>query len=460
MLARASAGVLAGSGGSRPSVAISQALRPPRWSLRVLPDHLRGDQHPAALCGQGARAGAIAASEVPLLPGLGDDPSAWSSPSPSPAPPTSKGWPEVTAEPVGGAASPGARPRDSAPRRRRSPGGSAGARRPSTSPTSFRPGLSMSGTATNWWAESRTSPQERTSCGTASASTHPSPGQPGTVPVRQARREHRRLDDRARPRSGDAVIQPDGTSRPVHRVQPTSARSLLPVRVPNLCYARPRPDAEDLPVPGRVDAGGDQAVHVHGAAALADLPVQRVDPANVYGPPSAAPGPSASSSSSAAIADTCDFDRPVTPREAASFSTRRAETPAGTTWPPPRPAPAWPGAGAPGTQGSMTRTAASGPPARSSRPGYPAPAAGTRCGSSPGRGHLPVARVQADLDIGVHHRLGELPDHLPQHVRLAEASVCPDISPEQARCHLRPLRSHSSLTTHLEGSRGGRFPIR
>jgi hypothetical protein len=36
---------------------------------------------------------------------------------------------------------------------------------------------------------------------------------------------------------------------------------------------------------------------------------------------------STSSSSSAAIALTCDLDRPTTPREAASFSTRRVETP-------------------------------------------------------------------------------------------------------------------------------------
>ena len=44
-----------------------------------------------------------------------------------------------------------------------------GARRPSTSPMPSRPGLSMSGTATNWWVASRTSHQERTSFGTASA---------------------------------------------------------------------------------------------------------------------------------------------------------------------------------------------------------------------------------------------------------------------------------------------------
>jgi hypothetical protein len=50
---------------------------------------------------------------------------------------------------------------------------------------------------------------------------------------------------------------------------------------------------------------------------------------NVYGPRSSGwfRNPSTISSSSAAIADTCDLDRPATPREAASFSTRRVETP-------------------------------------------------------------------------------------------------------------------------------------
>ena len=50
---------------------------------------------------------------------------------------------------------------------------------------------------------------------------------------------------------------------------------------------------------------------------------------NVYGPRSSGRdrNPSTSSSSSAAITLTCDLDSPVTPREAASFSTRRVETP-------------------------------------------------------------------------------------------------------------------------------------
>jgi GNAT superfamily N-acetyltransferase len=48
-----------------------------------------------------------------------------------------------------------------------------GARRPSTSPTPSRPGNSMGGTATNWWAASRTSHQEPTSSGTASAFNPP-----------------------------------------------------------------------------------------------------------------------------------------------------------------------------------------------------------------------------------------------------------------------------------------------
>ena len=53
------------------------------------------------------------------------------------------------------------------PRRRRE-----GARRPSTSPTTFRLAASMSATATNWWVESRTSHQELTSSGTARPCEH------------------------------------------------------------------------------------------------------------------------------------------------------------------------------------------------------------------------------------------------------------------------------------------------
>jgi hypothetical protein len=92
------------------------------------------------------------------------------------------------------------------------------------------------------------------------------------------------------------------------------------------------------------------------------------------------------------------LDKPTTPREAASFSTRRAETP---------------------SRQLVATTEAS---ARSARRRcfrndgkYDPPAA--VAGVDPVRRDLPVARVARDLDIGVHHPLGELPDHLPQHVR-------------------------------------------
>ena len=44
-----------------------------------------------------------------------------------------------------------------------------GCSRPSTSPTTFRLGRSMSGPATNWWVESKNSHPEPTFSGTASA---------------------------------------------------------------------------------------------------------------------------------------------------------------------------------------------------------------------------------------------------------------------------------------------------
>ena len=100
---------------------------------------------------------------------------------------------------------------------------------------------------------------------------------------------------------------------------------------------------------------------------------------------------------------------------------RQASPPAGSTRPagnwsrPPRPAPARPAAGAPGSPGSTTPGGAWGSPARS--PGVLLPAPVPVAGVHPVRRDLPVPRVAADLDVGVHHPLGELPDHLPQHIR-------------------------------------------
>jgi hypothetical protein len=89
-------------------------------------------------------------------------------------------------------------------------------------------------------------------------------------------------------------------------------------------------DAGGLPAPVGIDAGGDQAVRVHRTAALTAVRCQRIQPHELVrpGPPAAGFRKLAGSSSSlAAIALTCDLDCPVTARDAASFSTRRVETP-------------------------------------------------------------------------------------------------------------------------------------
>jgi hypothetical protein len=184
---------------------------------------------------------------------------------------------------------------------------------------------------------------------------------------------------------------------------------------------------------------------------------------NVYGPASSGRfrNPSTSSSSSAAMALTCDFDSPTTPREAASFSTRRVETPAGTTWPPPRPAPAQRGGGAPGTTGSTTRTAASGRPAPRSPPAYPTPAAGTRSASSPG----PASPPRTPRYTGPRRQRPSSAGRTPGSSPAAHPGSPMPGSPrtarrEPAQCHLRPLRSPSLHRIHFEGSRGGRLPSR
>ena len=140
---------------------------------------------------------------------------------------------------------------------------------------------------------------------------------------------------------------------------------------------------------------------------------------NVYGPASSGRfrNPSTISSSSAAIALTATWTGPPRPGRRKLFhppgrdpqQVRRVATTEASA----RSA----RGGAPGTTGSTTRPAASGSPARSSPPGYPTPAAGTRSASSPGPASPPVPRVTPDLDVSVHHPLGELPDHLPQHIR-------------------------------------------
>jgi hypothetical protein len=136
---------------------------------------------------------------------------------------------------------------------------------------------------------------------------------------------------------------------------------------------------------------------------------------NVYGPRSSGwfRNPSTISSSSAAIADTCDLDRPATPREAASFSTRRVETPSrydvATTEASARPA----GrrcSGKPGKYDPWRSFGIASPLA----PGVLLPAPVPVAGVHPARRDLPVAR---DLDVGVHHPLGELPDHRAQYIR-------------------------------------------
>ena len=114
----------------------------------------------------------------------------------------------VAAEP------PRSRPRDSAHRRRRSRGG--GARVLTDRPLHLR----LSGSSPLRAERLRTGGSSR---GLPIRNRRPlvpqAPqptqvaAQPGTVPVREAQREHRRLDDRPRPGSGDAVIQPDGTPR-------------------------------------------------------------------------------------------------------------------------------------------------------------------------------------------------------------------------------------------------------
>ena len=182
---------------------------------------------------------------------------------------------------------------------------------------------------------------------------------------------------------------------------------------------------------------------------------------NVYGPASSGRerNPSTISSSSAAIRLTCDFDSPVTPREAASFSTRRVDPPAGNWSPRPRPAPARPGGGAPGTPGSTTRPALR-IATRSARPGshsrrrYPFREF-TRSGVTSPYPALQRTSTSASIIRWANSRIisgGTPGSPMPGSPRTARR--------KPAQCHLRPLRSPSSRAKHFEGSRGGRLTSR
>jgi hypothetical protein len=89
--------------------------------------------------------------------------------------------------------------------------------------------------------------------------------------------------------------------------------------------------AEDFAVAVAVDAGGDEDDGVDHPAAFADLHRQRVggDERERAGVAQGAVSELATcSSSSAAIRETWDFDRPSIPRVLTSLSIRRVDTPA------------------------------------------------------------------------------------------------------------------------------------
>ena len=169
---------------------------------------------------------------------------------------------------------------------------------------------------------------------------------------------------------------------------------------------------------------------------------------NVYGPASSGRfrKPSTSSSSSAAIADDLRLGQAHHAEGGGELLHPPGRDAQQVDWSPrPRPAPARPGGGAPGTTGSTTRAAASGSPARSSPPGYPTPAAGTRCGSSPG----PASPPRTPRCSGPRRRRPSSAGRTPGSSPAARPGSPMPGSPrtarrEPAQCHLRPLRSPSS----------------
>ena len=146
-------------------------------------------------------------------------------------------------------------------------------------------------------------------------------------------------------------------------------------------------EAEDLPVPVGVDPGGDQAVHQHGAAALAHPQGQRVGLHEPVRPGVQRPGPELLHRAVQALGQLrhLALGQALDPQRLGQLlhpPGRHAQQVA--TSPPPRPAPARTGGAAPAaTPGSSCPPAAAGSPARSCPPGCPTAGPGSRCGNSP-----------------------------------------------------------------------------
>ena len=138
------------------------------------------------------------------------------------------------------------------------------------------------------------------------------------------------------------------------------------------------------------------------------------------------------------------LDRPTTPREAASFSTRRVETPSGSWSRQPRPAPLGPPAVL--QEAREVRPLAQLGDRQLDRPGpgIPLPAAVT-VKEFARSGLTSPYPAFSDLDVGVHRPLGDsrmiarstIGSPMPGSPRTARR--------EPARCHLRPFRSPSLL---------------
>ena len=216
-------------------------------------------------------------------------------------------------------------------------------------------------------------------------------------------------------------------------------------------------------MPVGVDPGRDQAVHVHGAAALADLLGQRVDPhegvrAAVQAPGAepldhlvelgrhradlglAQPGdaegggellhPARRDAQQVGRGD----DRGQRPLRAAAVLQERREV---------RPVP----------QLRDRQLDGAGP-------GVPLPRPVAVARVDPVRADLAIAGAARRLDLGVHHLLGERPDHLPQQVRARRGQ---GLLERVARHGHNVFHGHFALLRlliHFEGSRGGRLASR
>ena len=248
--------------------------------------------------------------------------------------------------------------------------------------------------------------------------------------------------------SGDRVAQPVVAvgGDQLHAGQAAGGQAAQECQPPRAVLGGGDIQAQDLPLPVRVGAGGDQRVHVHRPAALAHLLGQRIDPHECVG--AAVQRPRAEASH-----HLIQFHRHHADLRLAQL--RHAQG-LGQLLHPPRRDAQQVGRRHDGGQRPLSPAAPLQQPLRvigplaqlrdrqlhGPGPGVPLPPPVAVAGVHPLQAHLAIRRPAQALDLGVHHPLRKPLDHLPQQIR---ARRCQRVLERHARNRHNVTYGHFAL---------------